>query len=690
MDRHVAVGSAPAPFLAEVLAAFSNLPDAGRLCAALSLTSALTFRIDDCRVGVESRPECLEGCLVRCLVGSSPLCTAAAVAQDILNQLAKMAHPVPFVSTRGKALVTTFLGAIREGLATDGGLYVPSGSPVGPHGLPAFWLASLEELAATQQSAGTVVSYHDVALVVLERLVDLRETPLSILARMIQKAYDPSRWSDPSIAPLRFLGSYPTTVTGANGKTDGVDNSTPVYLSEQFHGPTAAFKDFALQLFPQFFARAVQCLARTGDNRGAGGKGDGASNERYMILTATSGDTGVAVINGFQRNAPDIPIMVLYPIHGVSPVQKQQMLACDGGSVHVLGVEADFDFCQSSVKAMFNDPKLAAVLQSGRVGWGGVKMSSANSINWGRLLPQLVYYVYAHVSLRAKDAAQSDVVTGRPHMMDVAVPTGNFGNILACFYAKHYLGVPVRRLVLASNSNDVLHEFVTSGGVYDTTHRRLVTTASPSIDILRASNVERFLYFILQDPTAVANLMLSLEKNGKFVAPPSVANVLQQEFAAGRASENDCAECVRHVLATSVSRTLVDPHTAVALHVVLNEYVPQQNVRASPSQAPTPIVVSSTAHWAKFPEPVLSWIAPPTDHAVPVRLGAEASVGDVAAMYRRITAICPQATLAAPLAQIFGREGCRGEAGKVASVCPADISVVEGRLMGFLAKQGHR
>lgn len=510
-----------------------------------------------------------------------------------------------FVSTRAegasKGNTTSasfgFLEAVKEGLCKDGGLFMP-------RNIPRLTAPELTYLAQSNKESKSN-NYHHTAQFVVEKLLGLPSSfsssssrhgklpvpsPITI-SSCITKAYGPARWNNlaSSISPLTpLLCGQTTNTTAAESQLfpQLLANHDSVNVLEQYHGPTAAFKDFALQLFPGFFAVSTE-----------------SDPNRYLILAATSGDTGVAAINGFiQNGAPDTKVMVLFPEEGVSPVQKAQMLSySDGKRVQVVGLGADFDFCQSTVKRVFNDKAVAEKL----LGTSGkpTVLSSANSINWGRLLPQIVYYIHAYCDLVASNklASPLDKASTLPREFDVLVPSGNFGNILSCYVAK-VMGLPVRKFVVASNSNDVLAEFVNTG-VYDITHRKLTTTSSPSIDILRASNVERFLYFIHDGNTdKVRALMHQLDTDKKFTLDTDVfESKVKNVFWASTCSESRCQKVVKALFEASNGHRLFDPHTGVAAAVAEDylAYVKSTGIER------VPIVVASTAHWGKFPEPVM-------------------------------------------------------------------------------------
>lgn len=459
--------------------------------------------------------------------------SAAAAAEDLLQWAA---NPTFYVSTRGKdgGVGFTFSDVVREGLAADGGLFVP-------RHIPKFNSDVLAVLLADAR-----LSYVEWASIILEIL--LPDALPKQLRKLCHIAYATRNWTDKNICPVT---PFQTAA-----------HPNKLFLLELFHGPTAAFKDFALQLFPLLFSRAVQ-----------------NEPQNYTILAATSGDTGVAAINGFMRNVPEVKVMVLYPLHGVSPVQQAQMVACDGPKVRVIGVESDFDFCQSTVKQIFNSDDVARRLSSEF----NTVLSSANSINWGRLCPQVVYYFFGYAQLVSKRTIRVG------DEIDVAVPTGNFGNLLAALIAK-MMGLPLRKLVLGSNCNDVLSDFVTTG-TYDIRHRQLLQTHSPSIDILRASNVERLLYILSGDPQLVSKCMNDLQSKSHFTVPDDVRSRISSLFTGSRCSEESCVEKIAEI--HKQCGVLVDPHTAVGV-VAAEKYLAQIS-------STIPLLVAATAHWAKFP-----------------------------------------------------------------------------------------
>jgi len=437
----------------------------------------------------------------------------------------------------------TFTDIIVRGIAPGGGLYVPDE-------LPRF---SLDEILAF-----SAMPYWERATRVFAAFgVDLAEERI---AELMQRAYG-SQFDDERIAPIEEV------VPGT-------------WVLELWHGPTSAFKDMALQCMPQFFSESIEKR-----------RAEGLEVDDYLILVATSGDTGKAALDGFA-DREHTSIIVFYPAEGVSDIQRKQMVTQGGDNVGVFGVRGNFDDCQSAVKAAFADAGFAAKLHAEH----NLKLSSANSINWGRLLPQIAYYVSAYADL----VAAGGVVAGEP--MDVCVPTGNFGNILGAYYSKQ-MGVPIGRMLIASNENRVLADFIASG-VYDIRDRRFVTTPSPSMDILVSSNLERLLYELTRDPAAVAGWMTSLSNEGRFQVDPQTFGLLRELFSADYVGNDESLTTVREVFAET--GYLLDPHTAVAWEV------------AERLRERDPVLVVSTAHWAKFGGDVYKALAElPYDEVLP-------------------------------------------------------------------------
>lgn len=435
-----------------------------------------------------------------------------------------------YFSTRGGTVVTASQ-AILSGLAPNGGLYVPAMFPQ----VSREWIVSLSQMPYAKRAAAVLSLF----------LEDY--TPKEIEAAT-EAAYTAERFDDPSIAPMRRL-----------------DNST--WLLELFHGPTLAFKDMALQILPHLVRDAAR---KNGEER------------EISILVATSGDTGKAALEGF-RDVPGTSCTVFYPKEGVSAVQQLQMTTTGGANTRVIAVEGNFDDAQTGVKRLFASEEFA-----NRMHAAGRVLSSANSINFGRLVPQVVYYFSAYADLIASRA----IASGDP--VSFVVPTGNFGDILAAWYAKN-MGLPVRRLICASNRNNVLTDFFETG-IYST-HRIFFKTMSPSMDILVSSNLERLLYEIAdRDGELVSVWMRQLAESGSYSVGDQRREYLAQTFSAGFADDKDTAA----EIASLWGRTgvVVDPHTAVASRV-LADYRHRTNDR-------TPAVVVSTASPYKFCADVLT------------------------------------------------------------------------------------
>ena len=433
---------------------------------------------------------------------------------------------VLYKSTRGKEQAVTASMAILKGLSEDGGLFVPDSIPKLD--------VSMEKLAQ--------MTYQETAYEVMSRfLTDFTEEELK---DCIRKAYD-SKFDTEKIAPLH--------------EADGA------YFLELFHGATIAFKDMALSILPHLMTTAA--------------KKNNVRNE-IVILTATSGDTGKAAMAGFA-DVPGTRIIVFYPKHGVSPIQEKQMVTQKGANTYVVGITGNFDDAQTAVKKMFNDHELAAELDK-----AGFQFSSANSINIGRLVPQIVYYVYAYATLvhdgKIKDGQEINVV----------VPTGNFGNILAAYYAKQ-MGLPIHKLICASNENRVLYDFFRTG-TYDR-KRDFILTTSPSMDILISSNLERLIYRLAgENAEKCAELMKSLSEGGEYTITDEM-KVQLQDFYGNFCSEDETAEAISETY--KGSNYVIDTHTAVAAGVY-KKYV-------SDTDDHTPTVIASTASPYKFTRSVM-------------------------------------------------------------------------------------
>ncbi len=432
-----------------------------------------------------------------------------------------------YSSTRDSGKKITASQAILKGLADDGGLFVPDHIPA--------LTCPMRDLAG--------MSYQETAYEVMKLfLTDFTEEELK---NCIKRAYD-SKFDTEEIAP----------VVEAEG----------TYYLELFHGATIAFKDMALSILPH--------LMITSAKKNHVGNG-------IVVLTATSGDTGKAALAGFA-GVEGTKIIVFYPKDGVSPIQERQMVTQKGENTFVAGIRGNFDDAQTGVKALFNDRELAEEMAK-----AGLQFSSANSINIGRLIPQVVYYVYAYAKLLGQDRLAED---GR---MNVVVPTGNFGNILAAFYAKQ-MGVPIGKLICASNENKVLYDFFATGR-YDR-NRKFVLTSSPSMDILISSNLERLIYRIAgEDAVKNAELMESLAQTGSYEITGPMKEQLA-DFYGNYASEEETAARIKSMYENT--GYVLDPHTAVA-SAVYRKYV-------ADTEDETVTLIVSTASPFKFTRSVMN------------------------------------------------------------------------------------
>lgn len=434
--------------------------------------------------------------------------------------------------TRNKKQPISAAQAIVQGISEDGGLFVPDS-------LPSYSKQDLEALK-------TLGYIERAALLLKEFLPEFTEQEIK---ECVESAYSSEKFI-PSPAPLVRL------------------SDTKVSFLELWHGPTCAFKDMALQLLPHLLTRS---LKKTNCDKTA------------VILVATSGDTGKAALEGF-RDVDGTKMLVFYPEHGVSPMQKRQMNTQEGNNVAVCAIQGNFDDAQTGVKQIFTDAGIKKALDD-----NGMLFSSANSINWGRLLPQIVYYFSAYC-----DAVEQKLVTlGDP--INVVVPTGNFGNILAAYYAKK-MGVPIKKLICASNSNNVLTEFL-STGVYDR-NRKFYTTISPSMDILVSSNLERLLFELTNgDAEAVSGWMKELNMNGRYQVTEELTQTIRDLFYSGFCDDDRTRNVIAEIFRDK--QYLCDPHTAVAVDVY-HQYV------AATGDSDTPAVIVSTASPYKFADSVLA------------------------------------------------------------------------------------
>lgn len=432
-------------------------------------------------------------------------------------------------STRDDNVKVTASQAILKGLAADGGLFVPESIPTLDK--------SFEELSK--------MSYVDVAYEVMKLMLD--DFTEEELRDCINKAYD-SKFDTKEIAPLV--------------KADGA------YFLELFHGSTIAFKDMALSILPHLLITSA--------------KKNNVKND-IVILTATSGDTGKAALAGFA-DVKGTKIIVFYPKNGVSPIQEKQMVTQKGDNTYVIGINGNFDDAQTGVKNIFGDKELEKVMNN-----AGYQFSSANSINIGRLVPQIVYYVYAYARLIAK----GEIKAGEK--INAVVPTGNFGNILAAFYAKN-MGLPINKLICASNENKVLYDFF-STGTYDR-NRDFILTTSPSMDILISSNLERLIYRIAgNSATENAKLMKSLKDTGKYEITSQMKEQLG-DFYGNYATEAEDAATIKKIYDND--NYIVDTHTSVAA-TVYEKYKKETGDE-------TKTVIASTASPYKFTRSVMDAI----------------------------------------------------------------------------------
>jgi threonine synthase len=432
-------------------------------------------------------------------------------------------------STRDDNVKVTASEAILKGLAPDGGLYVPESIPTLD--------VSLDALSR--------MNYREVAYVVMKLMLD--DFTEEELKNCIAQAYD-DKFDTTEMAPLV--------------KADGA------YYLELFHGKTIAFKDMALSILPHLLITSARKNKVKND---------------IVILTATSGDTGKAALAGFA-DVKGTKIIVFYPKHGVSPIQEKQMVTQKGDNTYVIGINGNFDDAQTGVKKIFGDKKLEGIMAD-----AGYQFSSANSINIGRLVPQIVYYVYAYTRL----LANSDIEAGEK--INVVVPTGNFGNILAAFYAKD-MGLPINKLICASNENKVLYDFFTTGEY--NRNRPFVLTSSPSMDILISSNLERLIYRIAGNSAAKnTELMKSLKETGSYTITEEMKQKLI-DFYGNYATESENATTIKTLYEDT--GYIIDTHTSVA-STVYNKYKAE-------TDDDTKTVIASTASPYKFTRSVMNAI----------------------------------------------------------------------------------
>ena len=434
-----------------------------------------------------------------------------------------------YISTRDNSVQYTASQAIAQGLAKDGGLLTPFYIPKLPN-------KALEDLKS--------MAYQQRAVYIMKQF--LEEFSVKELTDFANAAYGPEKFDSPAVAPVHTVDGSP-------------------HCLELWHGPTCAFKDMALQMLPHLLSAS---LVKTEEDK------------TVCILVATSGDTGKGALEGF-KNVPRTKILVFYPKDGVSQVQELQMVTQEGSNVGVAAVVGNFDDAQTGVKKLFSNEKVRRDLER-----KGYFFSSANSINWGRVLPQIVYYISAYCDLLRDEKIEPG------QAVNVCVPTGNFGNILAAYYARE-MGLPIDQLICASNSNNVLTDFIREG-VYDR-NRQFYNTMSPSMDILISSNLERLLYSITQDPEEVRRYMARLNEVGRYQVGGKVKEKLQKRFKGYFCDDKETQRVIRSMY--DRHGYLIDTHTAVAFSAL-------EKYRAETGDG-APAIVASTASPFKFCSSVL-------------------------------------------------------------------------------------
>lgn len=440
-----------------------------------------------------------------------------------------------YKSTRNSNLKVSASEAIARGISEEGGLFVPEYFPSVKDDLKK--LRKLDYISLAKE----ILSLY---------LTDYTKEEIDECA---EKAYETKKFS------------------GEQVRLHEVENEDGVYSLELWHGPTCAFKDMALQILPHLLTKAFKKQA------------DG---KKAVILVATSGDTGKAALEGF-KDVENIQIIVFYPENGVSPMQLRQMNTQEGENVCVCAVKGNFDDCQTQVKRIFTSPELKKLLAE-----NNMLFSSANSINWGRLLPQIVYYFYAYFRFLDRVGVEDEEET-----VNIVVPTGNFGNILAAYYAK-MMGLPVNKFICASNSNNVLTDFINAGNYNKL--REFYTTISPSMDILVSSNLERLLYHLSgNNDKQTAEWMNALNNKGEYTVDAATKAKVKDLFAAYSCNENETKENIKETFENS--SYLIDTHTAVAFKAVKDYREDTEDY--------TPAIIASTASPYKFSKSVLSCIS---------------------------------------------------------------------------------
>lgn len=435
-------------------------------------------------------------------------------------------------STLNKEFKVTAAEAIVSGIAEDGGLYVPEY-------ITKISLQELKELVDFDYLSRARCIFSDY----------LSDFTMEEINECVVNAYNEKKFGSTNPAPIKSV----------------VYNEKEINVLELWHGPTSAFKDMALQILPHLLTKS---LKKSRDGKEA------------VILVATSGDTGKAALEGF-KDVENTSIIVFYPEDGVSPMQKRQMATQEGKNVEVCAINGNFDDAQTGVKKAF------ASFNASKADFGNKFLSSANSINWGRLLPQIVYYFSAYCDMvKLGKISCGDLV-------NVVVPTGNFGNILAAFYA-YKMGLPIKKFICASNSNNVLTDFINTGKYNK--NRKFYTTISPSMDILISSNIERFLYLISENDTDfVSDCMTKLKTSGTYSLPSELHNIVKELFYGGYSDEKETKSTIKNMFLQS--GYLIDTHTAVAVDVY-DKYVTETGDN-------TPVILASTANPYKFSKSVL-------------------------------------------------------------------------------------
>ncbi len=472
-----------------------------------------------------------------------------------------------YVSTRNRTVKITAAQAIAAGIAPDGGLYCPTG-------YPALTLSEVQELCGK--------CYKERAAYILGKY--LTDFTSEELREFTEKAYANEKFGGEDTAPVVKL---------ADGK----------YILELWHGPTSAFKDMALQILPYLLTASLNKIGET---------------RTVCILVATSGDTGKAALEGF-KDVAGTKIMVYYPVDGVSTIQKLQMATQEGENVYVCAIKGNFDDAQTAVKQIFTHKETLEELNKNQM-----MLSSANSINWGRLVPQIAYYVSAYCDMvNRKEVSLGDAI-------NICVPTGNFGNILAAYFAKN-MGLPVHKFICASNQNNVLTEFFENHGNYNK-KRPFYVTASPSMDILISSNLERLLFLASgNNDEMVRDLMGKLSGEGAYQLDGTVFEEIAKDFAAGCCDDDAAAAVIRKTF--EKEQYLMDTHTAVGV-CVYEQYRKKTGDK-------TPTVIASTASPYKFCQSVLRALGEPVETDGPELL--------------RQLQRCTHTEIPAPLAALAGK-----------------------------------